>query len=100
MYSENSQTDSMKTDMILQFTPDTEEIRSGRYPVLNGASSAPDQAFTYNVDEKHQTVQQPVVLTSDDTQDKSEFIITSESVLPPGSPVFDTKNQIGLLVRR
>ena len=80
--------------MLLQVVQDTKELRSGNYPALYSASSTPDQAFTYSVDENYQMVRQPVVLAADEAQVNPAFIISSEPSLPLGAPVFDIKNQL------
>lgn len=79
--------------MLLNISLDSETLRPGNYPVFYDALSVPEQAFTYNIDKK-QLVQQPVSLAIDETQSKSKFIISSESSIPQGSPIFDLKSQL------
>ncbi len=84
----------LESNMLLNISLDSETFRPGSYPVFNDDLLLPEQAFTYNVNEKQQLVQQPVTLALDETRSKSTFIISSEFSIPQGSPVFDLKNQL------
>ena len=79
--------------MLLNIRLDTETFRPVSYPAFYNISPVPEQALTYNSDEKHQLVLQPVNLTTDETQ-KSKFIISTESPISQGSPIFDLKGQL------
>ena len=84
---------SPEGSMLLNISLDSETFRPASYPAFYNISPVPEQALTYNFDEKHQLVQQPVNLTTDETQ-KSKFIISTESPIPQGSPIFDLKGQL------
>lgn len=79
---------SLENSMLLNV------FRPGSYPVFNDALLVPEQAFTYNVNEKQQLVQQPVTLALGEARSKSKFIISSEFSIPQGSPIFDLNNQL------
>ncbi|WP_448216894.1 hypothetical protein [Endozoicomonas sp. 2B-B] len=85
---------SLESSMLVNISLDSKTFRPGSYPAFNDALLVPEQAFTYNVNEKRQLVQQPVTLALDETRNKSTFIISSEFSIPQGSPIFDLKNQL------
>ncbi|WP_252180407.1 hypothetical protein [Endozoicomonas sp. 4G] len=84
---------SLESSMLLNISLDSETFRPTSYPAFND-SLVQEQAFTYNVNEKKQLVQQSVTLALDETRSKSKFIISSEFSIPQGSPIFDLKNQL------
>ena len=91
--SDNIQSDDPQKKMLLRLDPN-KEFTEGNYPNLYRATSVPEQAFVYSVDDHGQIAQQPVILSFSDELGGSSFYVSSIESFLPGSPVFDTQGFI------